>query len=142
MDGDARIPSDTGMIGYYLDYLNVLSLPALRAFGHFELHRLPFLQTAKAACLNSGETHEDIFTSLTADKAVCVERNEEAKDPLPQISDAGGIRDCCYLTRRNYNLSLHVHLCCLPGRQPRLLARILRRRNSTGSVSRYSRVNY
>jgi hypothetical protein len=46
MGGDARIPSDTGMIGCYLDCLNVLSLPALRAFGHFELYRLPFLQSA------------------------------------------------------------------------------------------------
>src|SRR6266566_2994553 len=53
-----------------LDGLNVLSLPALRAFRHVELHRLPFLQATKAACLNSGEMHENILASLTADKAI------------------------------------------------------------------------
>src|SRR5712692_7475488 len=53
-----------------LDSLNVLSLPALRAFGHLELHGLPFLQAAKAACLNSGEMHEDVLAILTADEAI------------------------------------------------------------------------
>src|ERR1700682_4895227 len=53
-----------------LDRLNVLSLPALRAFGHVELHRLPFLQALEAACLNGGEMHENILASLTADKAI------------------------------------------------------------------------
>jgi hypothetical protein len=51
-----------------LDSLNVLSLLALRAFSHVELHGLPFLQAAKAAILNSGEMHEDILPSLTADE--------------------------------------------------------------------------
>ena len=58
------------MLGCPLDCLNVLGLPAFRAFGYLKLHSLPFLQTAKAACLNSGEMHEDIFSSLAADKAV------------------------------------------------------------------------
>ena len=59
-----------GIFDYDLDGLNVLGLPALRAFGHFELHSLPFLQAAKAASLDSGEMHEDILSSLAADKAV------------------------------------------------------------------------
>jgi hypothetical protein len=58
------------MLGCQLDRLNVLSLPAFWPLSHVELHSLPFLQAAKAACLNSGEMHEDILTSLTADKAV------------------------------------------------------------------------
>jgi hypothetical protein len=53
-----------------LDSLNVLGLPAFRAFGHIELHGLPFLQAAKSASLNSGEMHEDILASLTADEAI------------------------------------------------------------------------
>src|ERR1700747_1054836 len=48
-----------------LDSLNVLSLPAFRAFGHHKLHRLPFLQTAEAASLNCGEMYEDILPILT-----------------------------------------------------------------------------
>jgi len=52
------------------DSLNVLGLPALGAFGHVELYRLPFLQAAKAAGLNGGEMHKDIFTVLTADEAI------------------------------------------------------------------------
>jgi len=52
------------------DSLNVLSLPSLRAFGHIEPHRLPFLQALEAACLDSREVHENILASLTTDKAV------------------------------------------------------------------------
>jgi hypothetical protein len=54
------------MFGFRLDSLNVLSLPALRAFGHLELHSLPFLQAAKPASLNSGEMHEDVLAILAA----------------------------------------------------------------------------
>jgi hypothetical protein len=50
----------TGILGCRLDSLNVLSLPAIRAFGHLELHGLPFLQTAKAAILNGREMYEHI----------------------------------------------------------------------------------
>ena len=61
----------TGILGcHFLDSLNVLGLPALWAFGHVELHGLPFLQAAKAASLYSGEMHEDILPSLTADEAI------------------------------------------------------------------------
>ena len=48
------------MLGCHSDCLHVLSLPALWPLGHVELHRLPFLQAAEAACLDSGEMHEDI----------------------------------------------------------------------------------
>jgi len=48
---------------YHLDSLNVLGLPALGAFGHLELHGLPFLQAAKASGLNGGEMHEDIVAT-------------------------------------------------------------------------------
>jgi hypothetical protein len=58
------------MLGCRLDCLNVLSLQALLAFGYVELHLLPFLKAAEAASLNSGEMHEDILPSLTADEAV------------------------------------------------------------------------
>ena len=54
----------------HLDSLNVLGLPALRAFGHVELHGLPFLQAAEAASLNGRELHEYILPILTADKAI------------------------------------------------------------------------
>src|SRR6266849_3732189 len=60
----------TGMFVCGLDSLNVLSLPALWAFGHVELHGLPFLQAAKASSLNRGEMHENILPILTADEAI------------------------------------------------------------------------
>src|ERR1700730_6950430 len=58
------------MLGCHLDRLNVLGLPALLAFGHVELHLLPFLQAAEAASLNSGEMHENILPILTTDEAI------------------------------------------------------------------------
>src|ERR1700687_1590995 len=62
--------SNNGHFCCHLDSLNVLSLPALWAFGHVELYGLPFLQAAKAASLNGGEMHEDILPILTADEAI------------------------------------------------------------------------
>jgi hypothetical protein len=62
------ILSNNGYFCCHSDSLNVLGLPALRAFNHVELHGLPFLQAAKAASLNSGEMHEDILATLTADE--------------------------------------------------------------------------
>jgi hypothetical protein len=62
--------SDNGHFFVRLDGLNVLGLPALRAFGHVELHGLPFLEAAKAASLNSGEVHENVLAILTADEAI------------------------------------------------------------------------
>src|SRR5216684_2203373 len=60
----------TGILGCRLDSLNVLSLPALRALGHVELHGLPLLEAAESASLNSGEMHEYILPILTADEAI------------------------------------------------------------------------
>ncbi len=60
----------TGILVCHLNSLNVLGLPALWAFGHVELHGLPFLQAAKASGLNRGEMHEHILPILTADEAI------------------------------------------------------------------------
>jgi hypothetical protein len=65
-----EVLSDDGHSWYHLDCLNVLSLPALRALGHLELHRLPFLQAAKPTGLNGGEMHEHILPILTAVEAI------------------------------------------------------------------------
>jgi hypothetical protein len=70
--GMPEILSDNGHFFVRLDGLNVLGLPALWSLGHVELHRLPFLQAAKAACLNSGEMHEDILAILSADEAIAL----------------------------------------------------------------------
>ena len=64
------ILSNNGHFYCHLDSLNVFGLPALWAFGHVELHGLPFLQAAKAASLYGGEMHEDILAILTADEAI------------------------------------------------------------------------
>ena len=53
-----------------LKSLDVLRLPALRAFRHLELNGLTLLQTAKAACLNGGEVYEYILAVLAADKTI------------------------------------------------------------------------
>jgi len=63
MDFAQRAPSP-------LEGGNVLRLPALRAFGHVELHGLAFLQALKAARLDCGEMHENVFAILTADETI------------------------------------------------------------------------
>ena len=68
--GMPGILSNHGHFCCHLDSLNVLGLPALWAFGHLELHGLPFLKTAKAPGLNSREMYEDILPILTAEKAI------------------------------------------------------------------------
>src|SRR6202140_936031 len=65
-----KILSDNGHSVATLDSLNVLSLQALRAFDHVELHGLALLQASEAARLNRREMHKYIFAGLTADKAV------------------------------------------------------------------------
>src|SRR6266480_2240763 len=65
-----EILSDNGHCCCHLDSLNVLSLPTLWSLGHFELHRLPFLQAAKTTSLNCREMHEDILPILTADETI------------------------------------------------------------------------
>ena len=53
----------------YLDSLNVLSLPALGAFGHGELDLLAFLQRTEAVRLDGGVMDEDVLAVLTAQKS-------------------------------------------------------------------------
>jgi hypothetical protein len=66
-----EILSDHGHpFGCNLDSLNVFRLPALRAFGHVELHGLPLLEAAESASLNGGEMHEYILPILTADETI------------------------------------------------------------------------
>ena len=55
-----------------LERLDVLSLPALGALGHVELHGLALLQALETACLNRREMYENVFARLTADKAVAL----------------------------------------------------------------------
>src|SRR5260370_1412658 len=64
------ILSNNGHVVCRLNSLNVLSLPTLWAFGHVELHGLPFLPAAKTSGLNRGEVHEDILPILTADETI------------------------------------------------------------------------
>ncbi len=52
-----------------LEDLNVLSLPALGALHHVELHRLAFLQTAEAIGLNRGVVDENILAIRAAQKS-------------------------------------------------------------------------
>jgi len=49
---------------------DVFCLPALGAFGDFELYGLAFLQAAEAPRLNGGEMDKNIVASLPADKAI------------------------------------------------------------------------
>jgi len=53
----------------YLDRLYVLCLKTFWAFRDVELYLLALLQAAEAARLNRRKMHEDIFATLTADKA-------------------------------------------------------------------------
>src|SRR5258707_11102735 len=53
-----------------LDRLDVLGLPALRAFDHVELHLLTFLEAAESTGLNRGEVHEYILPVLAADETI------------------------------------------------------------------------
>jgi len=55
-----------------LERAYVLSLPALRSLGHFELHCLTFLQALESARLNGREMHENVFAGLTADEAIAL----------------------------------------------------------------------
>ena len=57
------------MYAWRLQDLNVLCLPALGALHNIELHRLTFLQTAKASGLNRGVVDKYVFTIGAAQKA-------------------------------------------------------------------------
>src|SRR5579864_3321976 len=50
----------------------VLSLPALGALGHVELHGLALLKALEASRLDRGEMHKNVFASLPADEAVAL----------------------------------------------------------------------
>jgi len=72
---NAKMPvilANYGQTCLLLDSLNVLSLPALGAFGDVELHGLAFLEAAEAARLNRGEMHKDVFATLTADETIAL----------------------------------------------------------------------
>ena len=55
-----------------LDGSHILSLPALRPFGHVKLHGLAFLQASESARLNGREMHENVLATLAADKAIAL----------------------------------------------------------------------
>src|ERR1039458_5169950 len=65
-----KILSDNGHSVATLDSLNVLSLQALRAFDHVELHGLALLQASESARLNRREMHKNIFAGLSSELAV------------------------------------------------------------------------
>src|SRR5437868_15367188 len=67
--GGANNPSRTVHAQFSLQGLHVLCLKALGTFRYIELHRLTFLQAPKAVAADSREMHENVFASLTADKA-------------------------------------------------------------------------
>jgi hypothetical protein len=48
---------------------DVFCLEAFGPLGHVKLHRLAFLQAAKAACLDGRKMHENIVARLAADEA-------------------------------------------------------------------------
>ena len=53
-----------------LECSHVFRLPALWSLGDIELHRLALLEALKTSRLDSGEVHENVFATLTADKTV------------------------------------------------------------------------
>ena len=53
-----------------LERLHVFRLPAFWTFSDIELHRLALLQALETTSLDGGEMYEDVFASLTANKAV------------------------------------------------------------------------
>ena len=65
-----EILSDDGHFGLPLKQPERSRPASPLAFGHVELHGLPFLQAAKPTSLNGGEMHEYIFAILTADEAI------------------------------------------------------------------------
>lgn len=53
-----------------LEVSNVLRLEALRAFFHFKLHRLTFIQGLVTVHGDRGEVYENIFSRLALDESV------------------------------------------------------------------------
>ncbi|HMG01613.1 MAG TPA: hypothetical protein VK596_00685 [Edaphobacter sp.] len=52
----------------FSDDLNVLCLPALRAFDNVELDGLAFLERTETIALNRREVNENVFSVVTAQK--------------------------------------------------------------------------
>jgi hypothetical protein len=65
-----EIPSDNGHPQLSLRPPGRSQLASLLGLWSRRTARFAFLQAAEASCLNSGEIHEDILSSLTADEAV------------------------------------------------------------------------
>src|SRR5216683_341382 len=59
-----------GLSSHSLEACNVLSLKALRALLHFELHRLTFVEGLVTVHNDGGEVHENIFSRLALDETV------------------------------------------------------------------------
>ena len=55
---------------WFLDSLNVLGLPAFRAFDYVELNLLSFLQAAESIALNGREVNEHVLAVLAADETI------------------------------------------------------------------------
>src|SRR5206468_5460752 len=55
-----------------LEWLDVFCLPALGSLRHVKLNLLTLLQTPEPAGLNGREMDKNIFSGLTADKAVAL----------------------------------------------------------------------
>src|SRR5208282_1449259 len=78
-----RLPSPLEFIGRnYLDGRHVLCLPTLGSFDDVELHRLAFLETPEAICLNSREVNENVFAILAADETKALRVIEPLNDSL------------------------------------------------------------
>src|ERR1700690_1877571 len=67
-----RLAGTNSQLNVALQRANVLSFPALRAFGELELNTLALLQAAETASLDGREMHKYIFASLPADEAVAL----------------------------------------------------------------------
>ena|GEM_PF-1250266 len=57
---------------FRLERADVLSLQTLGTLRHLKLDALTFLQAAESASLNGRKMHENIFATLTADKAIAL----------------------------------------------------------------------
>src|SRR6266568_8578010 len=67
---ERSLPIWPGLSSHSLEACNVLSLKALRALLHFELHRLTFVEGLVTVHNDGGEVHEDIFSRLALDEPV------------------------------------------------------------------------
>jgi hypothetical protein len=65
----ATVRSGQGCVCFRLRRSDVFCLEAFGPLGHVKLHRLAFLQAAKAACVDGRKMHENIVARLAADEA-------------------------------------------------------------------------